>query len=213
IGDTITLNVLGRDITGRIANLRNVDFSTGQQNYVLVLSPGLIDKAPHSFLATVRVSPAQEAPLYRAVTDRFANISTVRVQDVIGDLNAMIQKLGLGMRVASLVTILSGLLVLAGAIAAGSRARLYDSTVLKVLGATRPQIAAIFAMEYGFLGMLTGLVALGAGTLGAWIVSVRLLEVDFAFDWQTAILTVAGGAAATLLMGLFGAFSALAAKP
>ncbi len=213
IGDTLTLNVLGRDITGRIANLRNVDFSSGQQNYVLILSPGLIDKAPHSFLATVRVSSAEEEPLYRAITDKFTNVSTVRVKDVIGDVDAMIQKLGLGMRAASLVTILSGLLVLAGAIAAGGRARLYDSTVLKVLGATRAQIAAVFALEYGFLGMLTGLVALGAGTLGAWIVSVRLLEVDFAFDWQTAILTVAGGAAATLLMGLFGAFSALAAKP
>src|SRR5262249_45337334 len=128
IGDTITLNVLGRDITGRIANLRNVDFSNGQQNYVLILSPGLIDKAPHSFLATVRVSPAQEEPLYRAVTDKFANVSTVRVKDVIGDLDGLIQKLGLGMRAASFVTILSGLLVLAGAIAAGGRARLYDST-------------------------------------------------------------------------------------
>ena len=83
IGDTMTLNVLGRRFDGRIANLRKVDFTTGGQNFVLVLSPGLIDKAPHSFLATVRVTPAQENAMYMAVTDKFPNISTVRVKDAI----------------------------------------------------------------------------------------------------------------------------------
>jgi putative ABC transport system permease protein len=117
------------------------------------------------------------------------------------------------MRLASLITILAGLLVLAGAIAAGNRARLYDSTVLKVLGATRAQIVAIYAMEYGLIGALTGILALGAGTFAARIVAVRVLQVDFSFDWGTAFLTVVGGGAATLLFGLGGAWAALAAKP
>ncbi|HEX4534665.1 MAG TPA: FtsX-like permease family protein [Rhizomicrobium sp.] len=213
LGDTLTLNVLGREMTGKITSFRNVDFSNGQQNFILILSLGVIDKAPHSFLATVRVAPAEEEPLYRAVTDRFPNISTVRVKDVIGDVNNLIQQLGDGMQLASLVTILAGLLVLAGAIAAGNRARLYDSTVLKVLGATRAQIAAIYAMEYGLIGALTGILALGAGTFAAWIVAVRVLQVDFSFDWGTALLTVVGGGMATLLFGLGGAWAALAAKP
>ncbi|HEX3808797.1 MAG TPA: FtsX-like permease family protein [Rhizomicrobium sp.] len=213
LGDSLTLNVLGREMTGKITSFRNVDFSNGQQNFILILSPGVIDKAPHSFLATVRVAPAEEEPLYRAVTDRFPNISTVRVKDVIGDVNNLIQQLGDGMRLASLITILAGLLVLAGAIAAGNRARLYDSTVLKVLGATRAQIVAIYAMEYGLIGALTGILALGAGTFAARIVAVRVLQVDFSFDWGTAFLTVVGGGAATLLFGLGGAWAALAAKP
>ena len=93
LGDTITLNVLGRRSPGRIANLRKVDFTTGGQNFVLVLSPGLIDKAPHSFLATVRVAPRQENAMYMAVTEKYPNISTVRVKDAIAQVDTLLQQL------------------------------------------------------------------------------------------------------------------------
>jgi len=213
LGDRMTLNVLGREIEGRIVNFRDVDFSNGRQNFVLILSPGLIDKAPHSFLATVRVPPRDEEPMYRAVTDRFPNVSTVRVKDAIAQVNGLLQELGDGVRAASLVTILAGLLVLAGAIAAGQRARLYDSTVLKVLGATRARIAGIYALEHGVLGVITGALALAAGTLAAWLVARRVFDVPFVFDLPAALLTVLGGAAATLIFGLAAAWTALSARP
>ncbi len=213
IGDTITLNVLGREIKGRIANLRHVDFSNGRQNFILVLSPGIIDHAPHSFLATVRVAPSQEEALYRAITDEFPNISTVRVKDAIAEVNKLLQQLSVGVRAASLVTILAGLLVLAGALAAGQRQRLYDSTVLKVLGATRGRIAMIYAAEYGLIGLLTGCLALAAGTLAAAIVANQVFDVPFAFDAAAALVTILGGGAATLLFGLIAAWAALSARP
>jgi putative ABC transport system permease protein len=213
LGDTMVLNVLGREIPVRIASLRKVDFTTGGQNFILVLSPGLIDKAPHSFLATVRVAPREEEALYRAVTDKFPNVSTVRVKDAIAAVDVLLQQLGEGVRAASLVTILAGLLVLAGAIAAGQRARLYDATVMKVLGATRARIASVYAIEYAIIGALTGCLALGTGTLAASYISSHVLNVPFVFDLPSAVLTVAGGAAATLLFGLIGAWAALAARP
>jgi putative ABC transport system permease protein len=213
LGDTITLNVLGREIEGRIANFRDVNFSNGRQNFVLIVSPGLVDKAPHSFLATARVPPRDEEPMYRAITDRFPNVSTVRVKDAIAQVNGLLQELSDGVRAASLVTILAGLLVLAGAIAAGQRARTYDSTVLKVLGATRARIAGIYALEYGLLGVITGALALAAGTLAAWLVAWRVFDVPFVFDLRAALLTVLGGAAATLLSGLAAAWSALSSRP
>jgi putative ABC transport system permease protein len=213
LGDRMTLNVLGREIEGRIANFRDVDFSNGRQNFVLVLSPGLIDKAPHTFLATVRVPPHDEEPMYRAVTDRFPNVSTVRVKEAIAQVNGLLQQLADGVRAASLVTILAGLLVLAGAIAAGQRARIYDSTVLKVLGATRARIAGIYAMEYGLIGLITGALALGAGTLAAWLVAREVFGVPFAFDLRAALFTVFGGGLATLLFGLAAAWIALSARP
>jgi putative ABC transport system permease protein len=213
IGDSITLNVLGREIEGRIANLRKVDFTTGGQNFVLVLSPGLIAQAPHSFLATVRVAPADENAMYRAVTDRFPNVSAVRVKDAIAQVDSLLQQLSQGIRAASLVTILSGLLVLAGTIAAGARTRLYDATVLKVMGATRAQIATVYVFEYGLLGVATGFVALAAGTLAALLIARQVLDVSFVFDASAVLLTVAGGGAATLLFGLLGALAALTARP
>lgn len=213
LGDTLTLNVLGREIAGQIANLRDVNFATGRQNFILILSPGLIDKAPHSFLATVRVALKDEEPLYRAVTDRFRSVSAVRVRDAIAQVNAILQQLGFGVRAASLVTILAGLLVLAGAIAAGQRARLYDATILKVLGATRAQIALVYAMEYGTLGALAGIVALAAGTAAAWVVAKEIFDVALVFDVRAVLFTIAGGGGAALSFGLVSALVALATKP
>jgi putative ABC transport system permease protein len=213
IGDNMSLNVLGRSFEGRIASLRKVDFTTGGQNFVLVLSPGLIDKAPHAFLATVRVTPEQENAMYMAVTDRFPNISTVRVKDAIQQVQTLLASLAQGVSAASLVTILAGLLVLAGAIAAGTSARLYDATILKVLGATRARIALVAVIEYGVLGAATGAIALAAGTLTAWVIAFSILDVPFAFDAAAVLVTVAGGGAATLLFGLLGALGALSVRP
>jgi putative ABC transport system permease protein len=213
LGDTLSLNVLGRELTGRIVNFRHVDFTTGNQNFILILSPGIIDHAPHSFLATVRVAPHDEEPLYRAVTDRFPGISTVRVKDAIAEVDGLLQQLANGVRAASVVTLIAGLLVLGGAVAAGQRARLYDATVLKVLGATRSQIAAVYALEYGLIGLATGFVAVLAGSVAADIVTERLFAIPFRFDAVTAIGTVFAGALATLLFGLVAAWAALGTRP
>jgi putative ABC transport system permease protein len=213
LGSKVTLNVLGRELSGTITSFRHVDFTNGRQNFVMILSPGLIDKAPHNFLATVRVEGADEEAMYRAVTDKFPNVSTVRVKDAIAAVNGLLQQLSDGVRAASLVTILAGLFVLAGAISAGQRARLYDSTVLKVLGATRARIASVYAIEYGLIGVITGAIALAAGTLGAWLVVKYVFDVDLVFDAGAALLTVVGGGAATLLFGLGAAWAALSAKP
>ena len=213
IGDSITLNVLGREIAGRIANLRKVDFTQGGQNFVLVLSPGLIDKAPHSFMATVRVDGGDENAMYNRITDQYPGVSTVRVKDAIAQVDVLLQQLATGISAASLVTILAGLLVLAGTIAAGARTRLYDATVLKVVGATRTQIALVYIAEYGFLGVATGIIALGAGSLAAAIAAKQILNINFVFDGNAALLTVAGGGTAALLFGLIGALAALRARP
>ena len=131
----------------------------------------------------------------------------------IQQVQALLASLAQGVSAASLVTILAGLLVLAGAIAAGTRARLYEATILKVLGATRARIALVYAIEYGVLGLATGVIALLAGTLAGWVIAFAILDVPFTFDAQAVLITVVGGAAATLLFGLLGALGALSVRP
>jgi putative ABC transport system permease protein len=147
------------------------------------------------------------------VTSRFPNISTVRVKDAIQQVQTLLASVAKGVSAASLVTILAGLLVLAGAIAAGNRARVYDATILKVLGATRARIALVYTIEYGVLGAATGVIALAAGTLAAWVIAISILDVPFAFDARAVIVTVAGGGTATLVFGLLGAVAALGTRP
>jgi putative ABC transport system permease protein len=213
IGDTVTVNVLGREFTAQIYNLREVDFSSGGINFFMVFSPGVIDAAPFTYLATVRLAPKDEEPLFAAVAKTFPNITAIRVKEALAQVNELLQTLATGIRAASLLTLLSGVLVLAGAIAAGHRARLYEAVILKVLGATRGHLARVYLIEYGFLGALAGSAALGAGTLTAWAVAHFVLDVDFVFDVGAAVFTILAGVLFTLVLGLAGGFAALSAKP
>jgi putative ABC transport system permease protein len=213
LGDTITINVQGRDLELKIFNLRDIDFRTGGVNYILILSPGVIDKAPHSYIATVRSPPDTDDPIFAAVSKAFPNITVVGVREALGKVGEMLAALVRGTEIASLVTILAGILVLAGAIAAGHRARLYDAVVLKVLGATRARLASVYALEYGLLGVLAGLAAMGAGLLAAWSIAYFVLDIPFILAGKAAAITIVGGAIGTLVLGLAGGFAALSAKP
>jgi putative ABC transport system permease protein len=213
LGDTITINLLGRDIDLKIFNLRDIDFRTGGINFVLVASPGVIDKAPHTYLASVRANAADEERMFAAIARAFPNISVIRVKDALSQLGAMLEQLAQAIALASLVTIVSGILVLSGAIAAGHEARLYDAVILKVLGATRAKLAAVYAVEYGVLGALAGVTALAAGSLASWAVAKYVLDMPLVFVPSVLLVTVAGGAVATLAIGLAGGFAALSAKP
>src|SRR6185295_8580155 len=158
VGDMITVNVLGRDIPMTIANLRRVDFSNARMNFIMVVSPGVLEGAPHAHLATARVSPEHEDEVERAVTNAFPNMSVVRVREALETANGLLQQLAGGIRAASFVTLLTGLLVLAGALAAGHRHRLFDAVVLKVLGATKGQVMTTYLIEFAVLGAGAGFV-------------------------------------------------------
>jgi len=213
IGDTITVNIIGRDLDLRIFNLRDIDFRTGGMNFVLMTSPGIVDQAPHTFLSTVRAAPDQEEAMFAAVSKDFPNVTVVRVKEALAQVGELLAALARGIAIASLVTILAGVLVLAGAIAAGHRARLYDAVVLKVLGATRARLGTVYAVEYGLLGALAGLAALIAGTAAAWAIAYFVLDVPLVFAGRAVAFTIAGGALGTLVLGLSGGFAAMAAKP
>ncbi len=213
LGDTITINVVGRDIDLIIYNLRDIDYRAAGANFILLLSPGVIDKAPHTFISNVRAGPGDEEAMFAAVSRAFPNVSVVRVKEALAQVGEMLAVLARGVEVASLVTILAGILVLAGAVAAGHRARLYDAVLLKVLGATRARLAAVYAVEYGTLGALAGLAALAAGTAASWAVARFVLDIPLVFAGDTVVFTVVGGAVGTLVLGLSGGLAALSAKP
>lgn len=212
IGDTITVNVLGRDITATIANLRQIDWTSLNINFALVFSPGTLDSAPQSFIATARATPAQEAEVERAVTDAFPNVSTIAVDDAIATLTNIIGAIAAAVRITAAVTLASGALVLAGAIAAGHRRRVYESVVLKVLGATRRQIAGSFLIEYGLLGLASALLAAALGSIGAYLLLTRVMHMGWHFLPGDVAVTAALATVFTMLVGFAGTWRALGAK-
>jgi putative ABC transport system permease protein len=213
LGDTITVNVLGRDIEAKIASLRRIEWTTLAINFVFVYSPGVLDKAPHTFLATVKSTPEAEETIFKTITDQFPNVTVVRIRDAIETATSVLGNIGLATRVIGFLSILAGVLVLAGAMLATQRRRVHEAVVMKVLGATRARIAGIFAWEFAFLGLATAVAALGVGTLGAWLVVNRLMGLDWTFLPAVAVGVALGAMALTLAFGLAGTLAALRQRP
>jgi putative ABC transport system permease protein len=209
VGDMITVNVLGRDIALKIANLRNVDFSSARMNFIMIVSPGVLETAPHAHLATARISVDREDDVERLVTNKFPNISVVRVREALETANGLVQQLAGGIRAASFVTLLTGLLVLAGALAAGHRHRLFDAVVLKVMGATKGQVMMTYLIEFAALGAGAGFVAAIVGTIAAWAVATFLMESTFVPSMSTLVAVVLGGAIAAMALGIAATWTAL----
>ncbi len=209
IGDSMTINVLGREFTGRIANLRELEWTTLTINFVMVFSPGILEGAPQTHIATARIAADGEAALQKAVTDRFANVSAIRVKEALDTVNRILAAVGDAVRLSAGVTLLAGILVLGGAVVAGHHRRVYDAVVLKVLGATRRDVAGSFLVEYGLLGLVTGALAAALGTLAGWLFLTQVME----GEWVFLPLTVAGtaliGTLVTLLLGFAGTWRAL----
>ncbi len=213
LGDTITVNVLGRDIEAKIASLRRIEWTTLAINFVFVYSPGTLDKAPHTFLATVKSTPEAEEAIFKAITDKFPNVTVVRIRDAIETAASVLGNIGLASRVIGFLSILAGVLVLAGAMLATQRRRVHEAVVMKVLGATRGRIAGIFAWEFAALGLATAAAALGVGTLGAYLVVRRLMNLEWTFLPTVAIAVALGAMALTLAFGLAGTLAALRQRP
>ena len=209
LGDTITLNVLGRKITAEVRHVREVAWQGMQINFALLLSPEPLRRAPHGYVATVAAVPEAEARIERTLAREFPEITVVRVREALGRVAELMSNVAGAARAVGGVTLLSGALVLAGAVSAGHRRRTYESVVLKVLGVPRRQIAAIHAVEFGLLGLLTGTVAAAAGTLTAWAVVTRVLEQEWVFLPGTVAATASICVVLTLGLGLLGTWRAL----
>ena len=209
VGDVIRVNVLGRDIDLKIANLREIDWRSLGINFTMVASPGLLERAPHTRIATVRTTGAAEAPVLRAVTDALPNVSGIRVADVLGTVADLVNKLAATLAATGAVTLVAGVLVLMGAVAAGQRRRIADAVVLKAVGATRGQIRAAWLVEFGLIGLAAGLLAAAVGTAASWGVVRFVMRADWVFLPGTLAAVVVGCTALMLAFGYLGTAAAL----
>lgn len=213
VGDTLTVNVLGRELTAEIVNLREVDWSTLQLNFALLFSPGMLEKAPQTHIATVHVPPAGEDAVFRAITGQFPNISAVSTREVLANVARTIRRLGGAFKGMAAVTLLAGFLVLAGAISADQHRRIGDAVVFKVCGATRSDIVQTFALEFLILGVAAGLLSALIGSLAAFGIVEGLMETNFTIHPAVVLCTLGAGIALTLVLGLAGTWRALGQKP
>ncbi|MBY5332548.1 ABC transporter permease [Rhizobium leguminosarum] len=215
IGDKVTVNVLGRNITAKIASLRRVEWESLSINFVMVFSPNTFRGAPHAWLATLTdpsSTPAEDAAILKSVTNTYPTITSVRVKDAIDIVNQLVAQLATAIRAAASVALIASILVLAGALAAGNRARTHDAVVLKTLGATRAMLIRAFSYEYLILGLATAVFALIAGGVAAWFIVARIMRLPSTFLPDVAGLTLVTALVLTVGIGLIGTWRILGQK-
>ncbi|HEV3500781.1 MAG TPA: FtsX-like permease family protein [Bradyrhizobium sp.] len=216
IGDEIVVNVLGRDIPATIGNMRTVDWQSLGMNFVLVFSPNAFRGAPHSHIATLAEkppAPAGDARIIKSVADAFPMVTSVRVREALEAIGTVVTNLVLAIRGASAVTLVSAILVLGGALAAGHRHRVYDAVILKTLGATRARLLGAYALEYLMIGFATAIFGVIAGSVAAWLIVTRLMTLSFVWQAGSAAGVVVAALIVTVGLGLAGTLLALNQKP
>jgi putative ABC transport system permease protein len=216
-GDSVTVNVLGRRITARIANLREVRWQRLGINFVMVFSPNTFAGAPHTFLATLAMPEGAGAEgerlLARNVAQAFPAISSVRVKDALDAADKIVSQLALAIRLSSAVALAASILVLGGALAASARTRQRESVILKTLGATRATLLKAMIAEYALLGGIAVIFGIACGAGAAALVVSGIMNLEFEMPWLSAFSIAASAFIATIILGLLGTWHILGQKP
>jgi putative ABC transport system permease protein len=213
LGDTLTFDIQGVPVTARVTSVRHVDWRSLTSNFFVIFSPGSLEGAPVTYIATVRAAPAQETALQSAVVAALPNVTAIPVREVLERVSAIVDQIALAVRLVAAFSIGAGLVVMAGALAITRQQRLYHSVILKALGATRGFVSRVFAVEYALLGAAAGAAGSALAAVLAWAV------LRFAFElpaqWAPAILLLAVASATGLavLVGFLGTRRLLGRRP
>ncbi len=213
IGDTITMNILGREITGTVHNVRDLDWRSMQLNFAIMLSPEPLRSIPHSSVGTARVPEDSEFQLQEAVASAFPNVTVIRIKDALNRVNELMIRGRGAARGISGLTIIAGILVLAGIIISENRRRAYESVLLKTIGASRQYILTAFSLEYLIQGGVAALIAIVIGAIGSWAIVYTLMGWDWYFVVSSAVYTVIVGLIISCALGITGIWQALQHRP
>ena len=214
VGDTLTVAVLGRPVTARIASLREIDWRSMGFNFAIIFSPGSIDNAPYTLMATVAPGEGRSTMAFeQRLTRQLPMVSAIRVADIVAQVRSLLESIDGAVRVATAFAIAMGMIVLAGSVVATRRQRARDIVLLRLVGATRWQVARSQLVEFALLSASVALAAFAAGALAARLVVTRLFEFPFSPDWPGLALIPAGAVALAIAAAFVAALPALNARP
>ena len=208
-GDRIAFNILGRTVEAEIANLRRIAWRTLRMQFTTIFAPGALDRAPQTFVATVRTPPEAEAGLTAAMAAALPNVSAIRVKDALETVTELVGRMGIAIRLVAAVGLAAGLAVLAGAIAAGRRRRQRDAVVFKVLGATRADLVRSYLLEFAMLGGVAALLGAALGLAAGYVLLEEVMDIAWTAPVATAAGTALAAVAMTALFGFLGTWRVL----
>jgi putative ABC transport system permease protein len=212
IGDTLTVSVLGRPIEARIASLREINWRSFGFNFAIIFAPGALDHAPFTLMATVTTS-ADTAAFEQKLAGDLPMVSAIRVSAIVEQAGAILTGLDRAVRLATMVAIAMGMVVLAGAVVATRRSRIRDLVLLKLVGASRSQVVGTQLVEFALQSTAVAIVAFAAGIAGASLVTGQVLDIPLQPNWPALVLIPIGAVILAVAAALLAALPALNAKP
>ena len=213
IGSTVEFDIQGAIVSAEVRSIRKVEWGNFSTNFYMILSPGSLDGAPVTYVATLRVSSQDEVPIQQAVVASFPNVTAIHIGDVLTNFARVLDRLSMAIRAVALFCVLAGGLVMAAALAATRYRRLYESVILKALGATRGIIARSFAAEYALLGGVAGLIGVSLGSLLSWAVLTYFFELPWGLHPSILVSGVALTVLLTLIVGFLSTYRLLGQRP
>ena len=214
VGDRLTVTVLGRPIEARIASFREIDWRSLGFNFAIIFAPGTLEAAPYTLMATVApAAGASTTRLERKLTEELPMVSAIRVSDVVAEVKTLLESIDGAVRIATAFAILMGMIVLAGSVVATRRQRARDIVLLRLVGATRGEVARSQLIEFLALAAAVALAAFGAGVLAARLVVTYIFEFPFSPDWASLMLIPLGAILLAVIAAFIAAVPALNARP
>jgi putative ABC transport system permease protein len=213
VGSMVEFDIQGAIVSAEVRSIRKVEWGNFSTNFYMILSPGSLDGAPVTYVATLRVSSEEEVPIQQAIVASFPNVSAIHIGDVLQNFARVLDRLSLAIRAVALFCVLAGGLVMAAALAATRYRRLYESVILKALGATRSLIARSFAAEYALLGGVAGLIGVCLGSLLSWVVLTYFFELTWSLHPDVLLTGVSWTVLLTLAVGFLSTYRLLGQRP
>ncbi|MDV3253054.1 FtsX-like permease family protein [Devosia sp. BK] len=213
VGDSIGIVVAGRPIAVTVANFREIDWREGGLNFRLLFSPGVIENAPQTVMGSIDVLDGAAPEVESRLSKAFPTLNFLPVGDALERIEAILSSLANAVALVGSLAVVSGVLVLAGAMAVGRKQREADAVVMKVLGAPRRKVIVAFVVEYGVLGALAAAMGAGLGVAATWAILTFVMDIPFAPNLTTIAIVVAGAVVTTIATGVLTTWSAMSVRP
>lgn len=204
VGDSLIFDVQGVPLKAFIGGVRKVDWPKDPPNFIFVFPPGVLENAPQIFVTATRIEAQQQANKFQQqLVLQYPNVSLIDLRLILSTVNELFSKLGLIVRFLALFSIITGLVVLAGAVINSKFVRIKENVLLRTVGARTAQITKITLIEYGYLGLFSAITGMVLSLGGGWLLTTFYFDIKFAFDWRELGYITLGVIVLTVLIGWF----------
>ena len=213
LGSQVTLNIQGTFVTSTVTSIRRVNWNNRRTNFYMILSPGSVKNLSYNFVATAQVPEEDELALQTFVAESLPNVTAISTRQILMRAREVLDRISLLVRMLSVFTITTGLVILSGAIASTKFRRMREAAILKTVGATKRAIAGILGYEYLLLGLIAGGVGSLLSILFSYGIDKHLVRLDWGFRPLPIIIAVMATVFLVWVIGLLSSWSILKNKP